>query len=59
MKSNLSNYIKNKIKQMKQFLFNLLEYSSTAHPGGSVVKNLPADAGHMGPWPGKIPRAVK
>ena len=51
--------MKDKIKQMKQFLFNLLEYSSTAHPGGSVVKNLPASAGHMGPWPGKIPRAVK
>ena len=38
-----------------------LKVQKNLHPGGSVVKNLPASAGDAGsiPWVGKIPRRTE
>ena len=38
-------------------LGNIKKSSGTCFPGGSVVKNLPASAGHVGsiPGPGRSP----
>ena len=40
-------------------MFNIETISNRGFPGGSVVKNPPANAGGFYPWSGRIPHATE